>query len=99
MKKAEAKKVMTKAGVITDVSKETGLSKADTALALEGMLQSIKRELKQGSKIKIMRLGTFKTFQLKARDGYNPRTGEAMKIPEKVIIRFRAGAKLKEEVA
>ena len=99
MKKAEAKKVMTKAGVITDVSKETGLSKADTALALEGILRSIQRELHQGHKITITRFGTFRIFQLKARDGYNPRTGEAMKIPEKVIIRFRAGAKLKEEVA
>ncbi|MBP9682637.1 MAG: HU family DNA-binding protein [Bacteriovorax sp.] len=93
------KKAMTKVRLITEVSKETGLSKTDTANALEGVLDSIKRELQQGNKIKIMRLGTFKTFQLKARDGYNPRTGEAMKIPEKVIIRFRAGAKLKEEVA
>ena len=99
MKKAEAKKAMTKARLITDVSKETGLSKADTALALEGMLQSIKRELKQGSKIKIMRLGTFRIFQLKEREGSNPRTGEAMKIPERRIVRFRGGAKLKEDVA
>ena len=99
MKNAEDKKAMTKAKLITAVSEVTGLSKADTVRALDGMLYSIKRELQQGNTIRIMRLGTFKTFQLKARDGYNPRTGEAMKIPEKVIVRFRAGAKLKEEVA
>ena len=93
------KKAMTKVRLINEVSEETGLSKTDTAHALEGLLRSIQRELQQGNKIKIMRLGTFKIFQLRARDGHNPRTGEAMKIPEKVIVRFRAGAKLKQEVA
>ena len=93
------KKAMTKVRLINEVSEETGLSKTDTANALEGLLRSIQKELQQGNKIKIMRLGTFKIFQLRARDGHNPRTGEAMKIPEKVIVRFRAGAKLKEEVA
>ena len=99
MKKAEAKKAMTKARLIIEVSKETGLSKADTALALEGILRSIQRELHQGHKITITRFGTFRISQLKAREGSNPRTGEAMKIPERRIVRFRAGAKLKEEIA
>ena len=99
MKKAEAKKAMTKARLIIEVSKETGLSKADTACALEGLLRSIQRELHQGHKIKITRFGTFRIFQLKAREGHNPRTGEAMKIPERRIVRFRGGAKLKEDIA
>jgi DNA-binding protein HU-beta len=99
MKKSEAKKAMTKARLIIEVSKETGLSKADTVLALEGLLDSIKRELHQGNKIRIMRLGTFRISRLKAREGHNPRTGEAMKIPERRIVRFRGGAKLKEDIA
>ena len=99
MKKSEAKKAMTKVRLINEVSKETGLSKADTALALEGLLRSIQRELQQGNKVRITRLGTFRIFQLRAREGHNPRTGEAIKIPEKVIVRFRAGAKLREVVA
>ena len=97
MKKAEAKKAMTKVRLINEVSKETGLSKADTALALEGLLRSIQRELQQGNKVRITRFGTFRIFQLRAREGHNPRTDEAIKIPEKV--RFRAGAKLREVVA
>lgn len=99
MKKAEAKKAITKARLIIEVSKETGLSKADTACALEGMLLSIQRELYQGHKITITRFGTFRIFQLKAREGHNPRTGEAMKIPERRIVRFRGGAKLKEDIS
>ena len=99
MKKAEAKKAMTKARLIIEVSKETGLSKADTALALEGMLRSIQRELHQGHKITITRFGTFRIFQLKAREGNNPRTGEAIKIPKRRIVRFRGGAKLKKDIA
>ena len=99
MKKAEAKKAMTKARLITDVSKKTGLSKENTVRALEGMLHSIQKELHQGHKISITRFGTFRIFQLKAREGHNPRTGEAMKIPERRIVRFRAGAKLKEDIA
>ena len=99
MKKAEARKAMTKARLIIEVSKKTGLSKADTTLALEGMLRSIQRELHQGHKVTITRFGTFRIFQLKAREGHNPRTGEAMKIPERRIVRFRGGAKLKEDIA
>ena len=99
MKNAEDKKAMTKAKLITAVSEVTGLSKADTVRALDGMLYSIKRELQQGNTIRIMRLGTFRIFQLKEREGSNPRTGEAMGIPERRIVRFRGGAKLKEDVA
>ena len=42
MKNAEDKKAMTKAKLITAVSEVTGLSKADTVRALDGMLYSIK---------------------------------------------------------
>lgn len=41
MKKAETMKPMTKANLITEISEITGLSKADSTRALEGMLQSI----------------------------------------------------------
>jgi len=52
-KAAEAKKSMTKAKLITEVSEVSGLSEADITRALEGLLQSIQAELKKGNDIRI----------------------------------------------
>ncbi len=99
MKKAETIKSMTKANLITEISEITGFSKADSTRALEGMLQSIQTELTKGNDVSITGFGTFGITQREAREGRNPRTGEALKIPAKKLPKFRAGKTLKEAIA
>lgn len=99
MKEAETMKPMTKANLITEISEITGLSKADSTRALDGMLQSIQTELKKGNDVSVTGFGTFSVAQREARDGRNPRTGETLKIPAKKHTKFRAGKTLREAIA
>lgn len=41
-----------------------------------------------GHEVKLHKFGTFKVKNTKARIGRNPKTGEALEIPEKNVVKF-----------
>jgi len=98
MKEAKTSKFMTKAKLITEVSERTHLFEADVERALDGVIQTIQRELQKGNDLRVTGLGTFSVVQLKERQGRNPRTGKAMKLPAVKLPKFRAGTKLKASI-
>lgn len=46
--------------------------------------------------VRLPGLGTFKTADRAGREGRNPKTGEAIKIPPKTVVKFSAAKALKE---
>lgn len=89
---------MTKAELIDKIASGTGLSKADSARALDATLNSIKGALKKGQKVTLVGFGTFSVSKRKSRKGRNPRTGEVITIPAAKIPKFTAGKALKDAV-
>jgi DNA-binding protein HU-beta len=89
---------MTKADLIQKVAAECCVSKMDADIAVTSILGGITRALASGEDVKISGLGTFKVKTREARQGRNPRTGEAVDIPEKKAVRFIPGAALKVAV-
>ena len=83
-------------GAIADAS---GLTKADTERAVEGMFKVIKKTLKSGDSISLVGFGTFVVRKRAARIGRNPRTGEAIKIKASKVPAFKAGKALKDAMA
>ena len=65
---------------------------------VETLFDSITKSLKKKDPVAISGFGTFKLKQTKARMGRNPKTGEAIQIPAKKKITFRASKDLKEAV-
>lgn len=65
---------------------------------VETLFGSITKSLKKKDPVAISGFGTFKLKQTKARMGRNPKTGEAIQIPAKKKITFRASKDLKEAV-
>jgi len=65
---------------------------------VETLFSSITKSLKKKDPVAISGFGTFKLKQTKARMGRNPKTGEAIQIPAKKKITFRASKDLKEAV-
>ena len=53
----------------------------------------------KGNEVSITGFGTFGITQREAREGRNPRAGEALKIPAKKLPKFRAGKTLREAIA
>lgn len=56
---------------------------------IETFLTCLREALKDGETVKIKDLGTFTPTTTKARMGRNPKTGEAIEIPEKRTVKFR----------
>ena len=84
--------------LISYVSADTRLTKADAQKAVEAVLEGIKDSLKKGEEVRLIGFGSFAIQKSAARDGRNPRTGEKIKIAASNRPVFRAGKELKEAV-
>lgn len=88
---------MKKVDLINEVAKVTD-TKKQALMAVEIVLNTIKRTLKKKEELFISGFGTFSVTRRKARKGRNPKTGEAIKIAAKVIPKFKPAKALKEAV-
>jgi DNA-binding protein HU-beta len=89
---------MNKQDLIAKIASDTGATKNSAAAAVDSLLEGIARALKKGDAITFVGFGTFRTSQRKARTARNPRTGDAIKIPKRRVVRFTAGKALKSAV-
>jgi len=89
---------MTKQDLIDAIASETGLTKADSKKALEGLTNAITDSLKKGENVALVGFGTFKVSQRAARTGRNPQTGKEIKIAAKKVVSFKAGKELSTSV-
>lgn len=89
---------MNKNDLVAAVADNTGLSKSDSANAVDCMLDSITGALKRGTEVRLVGFGTFSVAQRRASEGRNPRTGERIQIPASKQPKFKAGKALKDAV-
>jgi DNA-binding protein HU-beta len=89
---------MNKQGLIARIVKETRISKALASRMVAAMLATITKSLKKGEAVTLVGFGTFKTTVRKARNGRNPLTGGAIRIPKRKAVRFSAGKALKSAI-
>ena len=89
---------MTKAELITSVSKEVKISKASAEKAVNAFTNSVTKALKKGDKLALTGFGTFSIAKRKARIGRNPQTWKEIKIPARKVVKFKAGNLLKSSV-
>lgn len=99
MVKNTNKSIINKANLVDLIAKESALTKADSQRALDAVISSIQKGLKQGKEIRLVGFGTFAVAHRKATVGRNPRTGQEIKIPATRLPKFRAGKVLKELIA
>lgn len=89
---------MNKTELVAAMAKETNLSKKDVEAVLKSFIDVVSEELKKGEKVQLVGFGTFEVAERPARDGRNPLTGKAMKIPASKSPKFKAGKALKDTV-
>ncbi len=80
------------------IAVEAKLTKAQAKDALEATLKAIGENLKNGEKVTLIGFGTFSVKENPAHTGRNPRTKEAIEIPAKKVIKFKAGAELNSKL-
>ncbi|MCR4829776.1 MAG: HU family DNA-binding protein [Bacteroidales bacterium] len=85
---------MNKTQLIAAVAEKSGMTKTDTAKMLTALLEVTKKEVnKKEGKVSIIGFGSFYMQKRAARKGKNPRTGAAIKIPAKKVLKFKASKK------
>jgi nucleoid DNA-binding protein len=87
---------MSKTELVNFIAEETGLTKADASRALEAMMNGVIKGLKEDGKVTLTGFCTFSAKKREAKQGRNPRTGETVKIPARVVTAIKAGSKLKD---
>ena len=90
---------MNKSELIEAIAQHAGLTKTDAGKAVDAFTTVVKDALKAGDSIALVGFGTFKVAERAARQGLNPRTKEAIKIPAARVPKFTAGKTLKDAVA
>lgn len=90
---------MNKAELVAAIAEKSGFSKKNSECALDAALEVIKEALASGDKVQLVGFGAFEVKVRGARVGHNPRTKEAIEIPEAKTPVFKAGKALKDAVA
>jgi DNA-binding protein HU-beta len=66
--------------------------------ALTALLETITQVVADGDKVTLIGFGTFEAKKRSAREGRNPKTGEAVQIPAATVPTFSAGKAFREAV-
>lgn len=86
---------MNKPDLITTIVNKTGLQVKDTEAFLKALTEVVTEELVKGEKVQLVGFGTFEVSERAAREGRNPKTGEALHIEASKTPKFKAGKALK----
>ena len=89
---------MNKNDLVAQVASNTGISKTDSARAVDAVFDSITSSLQGGQEVRLVGFGTFSVANRSASKGRNPRTGDVINIPASKQPKFKAGKGLKEAV-
>ena len=87
---------MTKAQLVAELAGAAEVSKKQATSLLEGLTKVAYREAKNG--FTLPGLGKLVLVDRKARMGRNPKTGEAIQIPAKRVVKFRVAKAAKESI-
>ena len=85
---------MNKTQLIDAMAEKSGLNKAESKKALEAFIGATTGALKGGDRVALVGFGSFTVNERAARTGRNPKTGAAIQIPAKKVVKFKAGSDL-----
>jgi DNA-binding protein HU-beta len=91
---------MNKNGLIAEVSKRTGASKADIGRAVDATMDVIRESVAKGDRVSLVGFGTFERKRRNRRIARNPRKPETpIVVPARDLPWFVAGKEFKDLVA
>ena len=80
---------MTKADLIDEVSRVSSLTKKETETIVNTVFDNITDALAKGDKVELRGFGSFRIRHRNSRKGRNPKTGDAVSVPEKRVPFFK----------
>ena len=90
---------MTRSDLVNQLAERfTQITVKDTEYAVKTVLDAMSDALARGHRIEIRGFGSFSISRRPPRVGRNPRSGEQVTIPEKLVPHFKPGKALREGV-
>jgi len=89
---------MTKADLVEEVAKESGLTKKDAEVMVQTVLDSITNAIQRGEGIELRGFGSFRIRSRAPRQGRNPKTGSDVSVAAKKVPHFKPGKELRDLV-
>ncbi|MDR3316555.1 MAG: HU family DNA-binding protein [Puniceicoccales bacterium] len=91
---------MNKSDLVVETHKVLGeeLSKATVERVLNAVLETIRNAISKHESVQLVGFGTFGVSERMSRIGVNPRTKEKIRIPGKMVVKFKPGTDLSRAV-
>jgi len=89
---------MTKQDLVTRVAEQTGSTQLQVGEVIQRTLDAIVAALLAHGRIELRGFGVFQVRKRAARPGRNPRTGERIQVPEKLVVSFVPGKEAEDRV-
>ncbi len=85
---------MNKAQFVEAIALDANIPTVEARKAIDAMIRVTVQSLREGERLTLTGLGTFNVQQRPERVGRNPRTGAAVKIPPRKVIKFRPSVEI-----
>ena len=91
---------MNKNGLVAEIAKRTGSSKADVARSVDAAMDVIRESVSRGDRVSLVGFGTFERKRRNARIARNPRKPETpIVVPARDLPWFTPGKEFRDLIA
>jgi integration host factor subunit alpha len=89
---------LSKVDIVDRVTETIGLTRKKSTKTVEVLLEIIKRTLESGDDVLVSGFGKFFIQEKASRNGRNPATGGAMRLPSRKRVAFKCSGKLRARI-
>ncbi len=90
---------MTKSELVDIVAESHGqITRKEAEFVVSEVFDAISGALTEGERVELRGFGSFTVKKREPRIGRNPKTGESVNVPAKVVPHFKPGKELRERV-
>ena len=89
---------LTKEKIINSIYNQVGLSKSQSRIVVERLLEIIKETLRKGNNILISGFGKFEVKEKAERRGRNPQTTEDLQLRARRVVVFKTSGVLRNKI-
>ena len=89
---------MTKKEIVKTISDKHQLTQLKTKEIVQNTFDAIVETLVEEGRIELRNFGVFEVKERAARKARNPRTGERVDVPAKMVVTFKPGKEMEEKV-
>jgi nucleoid DNA-binding protein len=89
---------VTKKDIARVIAAGSGIRQVQALAIVQGVFDEIVQTLASGGRIELRNFGVFEVRRRKPRKARNPRTGNTVEVPAKVVVTFKPGQVMAERV-